>query len=1385
MSVQNALFSVVEKALESVFELLQEFASTPLFEDKVETAFGEGVDLSGFQTAWLNGEFEDFPEIEIRSAAEINGAYGAFSDDTDKIYLAQEFIEANIDNPDAIVKVLLEEYGHFVDSEVNDSDAVGDEGDIFARLVLGETLSTETLAQLKAEDDSVTIVLDGEEIAIEQSWNGIYFQVNGTDGNDSLEGGNRQYISGTSMEQIGTDPIGNPVYGPVPVYSYTENEGFMGGLSDDTIYGNDGDDILNGDGGNDFLDGGTGNDTLNGGSGEDSLLGQSGHDSLNGGDNNDSLNGGSGTDFLDGGSGSDLLYGQHGDDILMGGLDNDTLIGGEGNDTYIFDADVNSGTYTISEHIIALKTHHGRYLQTQDAASNYEVSQQTVLEDWEQFTVIGTGTGEKIGLHTYHNRFLQALDSSSAHSSGTFDVSQQTVFENWEQFTVEQQNDGKIALKTHHDKYLMATGNDTQSSNSPWEIRQSDSVGDLEKFIIETTQNSGMDILDFSSTTTKTITIDLSNHNQQQVSDNLSFIIDSHLGSGIENIIGGSLNDSLTGNNLNNALIGGKGNDTIDGGNGHDFTTYKGKSQDYIITYNEGNGTWTVQDNKTDDYDEGTDTLISVEQILFEGDRTRTVNDYVKNTIYAVAGVHEAGEDTSHKIKGGDAKATNFIIDIEGSTGLGLNFDTTKLANFINDITLPNQEIEKWRLWTNVALELAQGTVSAAMPIKGDLYAGSIGVMQALANYGFDIAQVFAQKQAARDAINNSNYNTSAWGTITQTNRDLVVIEDFQIGMDTIFLPSVKDIQVNGVESVGYAIKSGTLNSNSGVWIEAQIGDENANLAFIVNKYGNDLSNTDFADIITNLFRESVIGTFNGTPIKVDPNSSGRENKAGTYANDHIYGLTLSNSTFEGQEGSFELIGKFGDDLVEGNKGQDILWGGFNTDEIPTFDNLTYEDDGFDILRGGEGDDTLYGGTGNDILDGGGYNYINNELELQEIIINDGTDTLTGGFGNDTFVFNTRLTGTDTITDFGIYQDTILINLDKDEIGNSVNLSYTYSGTDLTLSIANTPIAKLQGISQSHIPTVFKRIEFISHNNSLQDTEGTDIAILDNENNNFFGKGGDDWIYGGDGNDTLAGGLGNDIMIGGDGNDDFNGQENDDIMIGGYGADIFRFDGTSIVGSDRILDFTATEGDQLHLEVATYNNPISLDYTYSGTNLSLSMSGHQFVTLENIAQSDVASVFKRIAIIDNSGSETESNDILVGGNGNDAFFGKGGDDWIDGGDGNDDLRGGFGNDIMIGGDGNDTLTGHENDDTLIGGYGADIFYFASPSRLVGSDTILDFTANESDRIEIAKSAYGISSLAEVTFESSTGKLLVTGHTNPIATLENQSGFDVNSHVVLV
>ncbi|MFM6355639.1 MAG: pre-peptidase C-terminal domain-containing protein, partial [Planktothrix sp.] len=167
----SSLVEAQDVAFSKMKQILQKFAADPEFADKIERAFGKNLDqekLQSLRQDWLTGEITDLSNIEIVSQSQIASANGAFADATDQIYLAQEFITENSTNPDIIADVLLEEYGHFVDSVINTSDALGDEGAIFAALAQGQELSLEALAGLKLEDDMATVIIDGQSLIIEQ-----------------------------------------------------------------------------------------------------------------------------------------------------------------------------------------------------------------------------------------------------------------------------------------------------------------------------------------------------------------------------------------------------------------------------------------------------------------------------------------------------------------------------------------------------------------------------------------------------------------------------------------------------------------------------------------------------------------------------------------------------------------------------------------------------------------------------------------------------------------------------------------------------------------------------------------------------------------------------------------------------------------------------------------------------------------------------------------------------------------------------------------------------------------------------------------------------------------------------------------------------------------
>ncbi|MEG3939532.1 MULTISPECIES: calcium-binding protein [unclassified Microcoleus] len=97
----------------------------------------------------------------------------------------------------------------------------------------------------------------------------------------------------------------------------------------------------------------------------------------------------------------------------------------------------------------------------------------------------------------------------------------------------------------------------------------------------------------------------------------------------------------------------------------------------------------------------------------------------------------------------------------------------------------------------------------------------------------------------------------------------------------------------------------------------------------------------------------------------------------------------------------------------------------------------------------------------------------------------------------------------------------------------------------------------------------------------------------------------------------------------------------------------------------------------------------------------------------------------------------KENDRLDGNDGNDLVRGDAGNDIIFGGSGNDVLRGGQGDDDLDGNDGNDFLVGDRGVDVLTGGPGADIFVLRSNDEGFGvnaADVITDFNFEEGDRI---------------------------------------------------
>ncbi|MFN5988727.1 MAG: sodium:calcium exchanger, partial [Dolichospermum sp.] len=194
---------------------LSTFADLDNFWNLFDTAFGTQYNRSGaeiLRLQWLSGDFSQLPQIEILDSSILGNANGAYGSSNNKIYLSANFLATS--TAEAISEVLLEEIGHFIDAHINISDSAGDEGAIFAALVQGYSLDTQTLQALKAEDDHATITVNGQNIQVEQQ------NFTGTNGNDT--------ITGTSGDDTinplrGNDTVDGGAGNDVLVVDYSSN----------------------------------------------------------------------------------------------------------------------------------------------------------------------------------------------------------------------------------------------------------------------------------------------------------------------------------------------------------------------------------------------------------------------------------------------------------------------------------------------------------------------------------------------------------------------------------------------------------------------------------------------------------------------------------------------------------------------------------------------------------------------------------------------------------------------------------------------------------------------------------------------------------------------------------------------------------------------------------------------------------------------------------------------------------------------------------------------------------------------------------------------------------------------------------------------------------
>jgi Ca2+-binding RTX toxin-like protein len=538
----------------------------------------------------------------------------------------------------------------------------GKGGNDTLQLIGGGTFDLTVLASLLSVE---TITLDKAGSTL-QLRDGMNVTVNAAGGNDTIldANGNDTVNAGAGSDSVSGGGGNDKLSGQA------DNDTLIGGDGLDTLDGGGGSDSLFGDMGNDKLTGGAGNDTLDGGADNDNILGEGGNDSLIGGGGADQLDGGTDNDNLSGGLADDVLRGAGGNDSLDGGADHDSLFGGAGldllhggagNDT--LDGGTGIDTATYASVVLALNID-----LSLGAASGDGFDTLNKIEN-----VIGGLADDTI---TGANLVNNLLDGGDGDDNLAGVGGNDTLVGGAGGDVLDGgAGDDSLLGGDDFDTFYGGAGNDTLDVGTPGQYDNvgywadpsgiivnlsgamvsgvasetaKDGFGDIDTLInvlnvsgsefadliVGGAANEiiagnggndtlvggdGADGLEYSGSAGG-VTVDL-NIQDGTTAQFISAGEGSDILSGFDDIGGSFFDDTFVGNASNNDFDGRGGNDTIDGGAGSDDVFFSGVIADYQITSN--SGLITVIDLNLADGDDGTDTLVNVEELLFADQNVR------------------------------------------------------------------------------------------------------------------------------------------------------------------------------------------------------------------------------------------------------------------------------------------------------------------------------------------------------------------------------------------------------------------------------------------------------------------------------------------------------------------------------------------------------------------------------------------------------------------------------------------------------------------------------------------------------------------------------------------------------------------------------------------
>ncbi|HEV8391554.1 MAG TPA: type I secretion C-terminal target domain-containing protein [Dongiaceae bacterium] len=1015
-----------------------------------------------------------------------------------------------------------------------------------------------------------------------------------------------------------------------------------------------------------------------------------------GNDGDNVITGNSGPNMLTSGKGIDTLKGGDGNDVLVLGANltaADKLDGGTGTDILRLDGDYSAGVAFGASTMIAVE--------------------QIALAD---------GNDYKLTFVDANNASSLLIDGSLLTGGNTLSVNASA--ESASGLTV-----------------LGGEGDDTLIGGSGADSFTGGKGADI------ITGGAGLDTVSYDGSATA-VTVDLNSGGAQTGGDAAGDIL-----SGIENVVGSAVNDTLTGTGGNNKITGGAGNDIIIAGAGDD--TVLGGDGDDTLTFGanltvkdaidggDGQDALSLTGNYSAGFSLDGTKIKNMESVLLGAgfDYKLTLTDTVNNVGFSVDGSALGVGD--NLILNGTAEK---FAPLTASGGAG---DDSITGGAGNDT-----------LATGTGLDtIIAGKGDDTLVLKGNLTAadkidGGIGNDKLVLDGNYAGGVIFGTKTVLNvETIVVSDGNDYSLTLNNATNSKTLLVDGRALtagsnlilngaaetsGALTVFGGAADDVLTGGKGKDTFVGGAGGDTINGGLGIDTvTYADATSAIGVSVVAPGSGIGDGK-NDILTNVeivigseFDDTIVGDgiinriegglgndkltagagndvllggdgndtliLDGNLTALDKIDGGTDSDTLTLNGNYSKGVVFSKTTLVNVE---EI------DLANGNSYKLTLADASNATGLTvdgsalTGTNIlnligTAEKSAALIATGGGGNDIIIGGGGNDILDGGASNDTltgNNGNDL--MIGGAGNDTMNGGGGNDTASYAGSAAGV-TVNLALLTGQVSAGDASGDKLSAIENLIGSANDDILTGNAGNNRLEGGKGADQINGGA---GIDLASYAGSAA---GVTVDLnLDGVAQGGLGDAKGDvlnadieGIVGSDFFDTLTGDANNNVIDGGGGIDLIAAGAGIDKVLGGDGDDVIQFGG-NLTGADQIDG--GSGDDTLELTAsATYAAGITLGKTtLAGIELVTLGDGNTYrLTLNDANNTDGlvvdGSLLTGTNVLVVNGAAETSSNLVV--------FG---------GAGNDTLTGGKGADTFVGGKGADTINGGDGEDLVM--YGASI-----------------------------------------------------------------------------